>query len=439
MSLPPARAARRWPRLALPPGDLLRDGRYRRLWISILISNFGGQITLLALPLTAAVLLDASASQMGILTAIEAVPFALLSLPTGVWLDRMSKLPVYVLGELVIAVAVGSVPIAWRLGTLDLHWLYAVGFVIGAVNTIAGSAAQVVLTELVPRERLVEAHAKNALASSMSDVLGPGGAGALIKLTGAPLALVADTAVLVASAVILRGIRLPAPPPRHRERFWPSLRTGLTFVAGNRLLLWMAAFVGAWQMCYYIASAVQILHAVRGLGLSERAIGLCFVALGVGTVSASTIGHRVSARLGPGPTLLLGVAVCGGGWLLAALVPAGPAGVAAFATMLALFGVGAVFLFVNFLALRQALTPAPLLGRMTSTMRWLILLPAVPGALIGGWLGEHAGLRAALGCAGAGALLAAGAAWRFTPLAGLRALPAAAADPSTRIAGVGPR
>jgi len=160
------------PRFTLAPTDLLRDATYRRLWTSILISSFGGQVTLLALPLTAAVLLHASPTQMGILTAVEIVPFVLFSLPTGVWLDRVRKLPVYVVGELSIACAVATVPLAWWFGWLSMSWLYVVGFVIGAVNTTAGSAAQVVLTQIVPRERLVEAHAKNALASSTAEVSG---------------------------------------------------------------------------------------------------------------------------------------------------------------------------------------------------------------------------------------------------------------------------
>ncbi len=103
-------------RLPLSQTDLLRDPTYRRLWTSILISSFGGQVTLLALPLTAAVLLHASPTQMGLLTAMEVVPFVLLSLPTGVWLDRVRKLPVYVVGELSISCAVATVPVAWWLG-----------------------------------------------------------------------------------------------------------------------------------------------------------------------------------------------------------------------------------------------------------------------------------------------------------------------------------
>src|ERR1700719_1914585 len=203
----------RWlDRFSLSPTDLLRDRTYRRLWTSILISSFGGQVTLLALPLTAAVLMHAAPTQMGLLTAMEIVPFVLFSLPTGVWLDRVREIPVYVVGELSIACAVATVPVAWWFGWLSMHWLYCVGFLIGAVNTTAGSAAQIVLTQIVPRERLVEAHAKNALATSAAEVTGPGAAGALIKLTGAPLALLADACLLLLSASILRGVPVKENP-----------------------------------------------------------------------------------------------------------------------------------------------------------------------------------------------------------------------------------
>ena len=133
------------------------------------------------------------------------------------WLDRVRKLPVYIIGELSISVTVASVPLAWWRGWLSIDWLYFVGFVIGAVNTTAGSAAQIVLTQIVPRERLVEAHAKNALASSTAEVTGPAAAGALIKVTGAPLALLADALLLLVSSTILRGV-LVKESPRARTR-----------------------------------------------------------------------------------------------------------------------------------------------------------------------------------------------------------------------------
>jgi MFS family permease len=416
---------------ALPANDLLRDFAYRRLWTSILISSFGGQVTMLALPLTAAVLLHASPTQMGLLTAMELLPFVLFSLPAGVWLDRIRKLPVYIAGELTIAVVVISVPLAWWLGWLSIGWLYACGFVLGIVYTIAGSAAQIVLTQVVARERLVEAHAKNALASSGAEVAGPGLAGMLIKAVGAPLALLVDAVLVTVSAAILRGIPIVEPrwQPRatgtSRQQFWADLKTGVRFVAQHRLLVALALAVGCWQACHQAAIVVQILFATRTLGLSEQAVGLCFTGMGAGTVLASVFGSRISRRIGPGPCLILGFAVCGAGWLLLAVAPANEWGVAAFALMLMLFSTGAVFIFINFLSLRQAVTPAPLLGRMTSTMRWLILIPAGPGALIGGWLGEHVGLRASLAVAGGGALLLAVVCWQLGLIRRVRELPAA--------------
>lgn len=411
-------------RLRLAPDDLLRDVVYRRLWASILISSFGGQVTMLALPLTAAVLLHATPTQMGLLTAMEIAPFVLLSLPVGVWLDRVRKLPVYVAGEAGMALVVASVPLAWWLGVLGMGWMYAAAFAMGCIYVAAGSAAQIVLTQIVARERLVEAHAKNALATSGAEVAGPGLAGALIKLVGAPMALLVDALLLVISVLILRGTRAHERlAPRTQPHFWRDLRAGLGFVRGTPLLVALALAVGLWQMCHHAAIVVQILFATRVLGLDASQVGLSYVGLGAGTVLASAFGSRLSKRLGPGPCLVLGIGVCGLGWCALAAAPADALGVLVFAGMLLCFGFGAVLIFINFLAMRQAITPPSLLGRMTSTIRWLILIPAGPGALIGGWLGEHVGLRAALAFAGLAALALAGVMARHRVIRRTTALP----------------
>jgi len=413
---------RQW--LLLPPDDLLRDLVYRRLWSSILISSFGGQISMLALPLTAAVLLRASPLQMGALVFAETAPFVLFSLPSGVWLDRVRKLPVYIVGEAGIALAMSSVPLAWWMGWLGMSWLYAVSLFLGTIYTIAGSASQIVLTQVVPRSRLVEAHAKNALANSGATVAGPVMAGALIKLLGAPLALLADATMLVLSVTILRGIRVDeVRPVREDAHFWRDLKAGVQFVASKRLLVSLAVTVGLWQFCYNAALVVQILFATRVLGLNAQAVGLSYMGMGLGTVVASLFGNRVSRRLGPGPCLVSGVAICGLGWLCLALAPVNQLGELMFTLMLVCFSSGSVLIFINFLALRQAVTPEPLLGRMTSTMRWLILIPSGPGALLGGWLGEHWGLRAALAFAGVASLGLAAVAWRHPVIRAIKVLP----------------
>jgi MFS family permease len=418
-----------WLQRLLPPDDLLRQAAYRRLFTSILMSSLGAQVTMLAVPLTAALLLHASPLQMGLLTAMEIAPFVLFSLPAGVWLDRVRKLPVYIAGECMLALAVFSVPLSWWLGWLGMPLMYAAAFVIGSVHTVAGSAAQIVLTQVVPRERLVEAHAKNALAGSGAEVVGPGLAGVLIKAVGAPLALLVDAVTLLASALVLRGVHVrESVRPGTNAHFWRDLQAGLRFVRTHALLMALALCVGLWQMCHHAALVVQILYATRTLGMSEQAIGLAFVALGGGSVLTGVFGHRVSQRFGPGPALVMGVALCGLGWLQAALASGPVWGVAAFALMLTAFGVGATLIFINFLALRQAVTPAPLLGRMTSTMRWLILLPAGPGALLGGWVGEQLGLRAALAMPGVVALLLAAFAWRNPVIRGVKTLPSPEPD-----------
>ena len=406
-------------RLALAPDDLLRDRVYRRLWLSILTAAFANQVMLLALPLTAAVLLHASPTEMGLLTAAELTPFIALSLPSGVWLDRVRKLPVYL-----------------------------VGLLLGAVHTVSGSAAQVVLTQVVGRERLVQAHAKNALANSGAEVIGPGIAGLLIKVLGAPVSLLINACLLLGSALILRGLPLRETLNDRPDSsmmgesnigsslvgssFVRELWAGLQFVARHRLLMTLAVLMGVWQMAHYVALTVQILFATRTLGLSEQAIGFSYAGMGLGTIVGSLVGHRWSHRFGPGPCLVLGYAVTGAGWGLLALAPVGFWGVAAFAVMLMSFSAGAIFIFINFLALRQSVTPAPMLGRMTSTMRWLSLLAAGPGALIGCWLGEHVSLRASLSLASASALVLAWVAWSLPAIRGLKALPSA--DPQAQAA-----
>ncbi len=431
MSTPPAARPRWRPPWAwiwqLPADDLLRNLAYRRLFTSILISSLGGQVSMLALPLTAAVLLKASPTQMGLLTAFELLPFVLLSLPAGVWLDRVRKLPVYIAGEALLAVALVSVPIAWWLGWLAMPWLYAVGFVLGCVHVVAGAAAQIVLTQVVPRTRLVEAHAKNALASSGSEVVGPGLAGALIKLVSAPVALLIDALALLVSVWILRGVRVVEEARSAVDtHFMEELKAGFRFVRRTPLLVAMALTMGFWQMCHYAAVVVQILFATRTLGMNESDVGLSFVGLGVGTVAASVYGKRIAHKYGTGPSMLGGLGVAGVGWTLCSVAPVGFWGVAAFSAMLVCFGFGAVLTFINFLSLRQAVTPAPMLGRMTATMRWLMLLPAGPGALIGGWLGEHVDLRASLGFAGFGAILVAAVAWRASVIRHVHQLPSPA-------------
>ncbi len=397
------------------------------MWLSILFSNLGGQITMLALPLTAVFLLDASPTQMGLLTAMEIAPFVLLSLPGGVLIDRMRKLPLYIAGEIFMGLTLLTIPLAWAMDWLNMSLMYAVSFALGAVYTIAGSASQIVLTQLVGRDKLVQAYSQNAIAGSMAEVMGPGLAGVLIRVFGAPLALVMDALLLIGSVVMLKGIRIHEEvPPRStwKDRsFKEDLLKGVRFVKSQKMLLEMAATVGAWQFFAQMALSVQIIFAVKDLGLDETLVSMSFVALGVGSVLGGLAGPKISKQIGPGPALILGIGITSLGWIGLLGLEGKLPSIVLFSWMLICFSWGATLLFVNFLSLRQSFTPTDLLGRMTTTMRWLILLPAGPGALLGGWMAEHWGMRSSLMCAGAGTLLVALVACARPHLKTLKQLP----------------
>lgn len=406
--------------------SLFRIPGYARLWGSILLSNLGAQLTMIVLPLTAVVVLHASPTQMGLLGAMELLPFVVLSLPAGVYLDRIRKLPVYISGELLMAAMLVSVPIAWTLDMLSMGWLYVVGIGAGVVYTVAGSASQIVLTQLVGRDQLVKAHAQNAIASSTAEVIGPGIAGLLIKLLGGPLTLLVDCFLVLCSALMLKDLKIQEKlTPSLHTHFWGQLQAGLAFVRSQPVLIHSALVVGAWQFFAQMAMSIQVIYAVRELGMSEEHLSVSYVALGAGSIAVGMVGPRLSKTIGPGPTLLLGIGLTGLGWLELALFKDQIPAVVGFALMLMGFAAGATLLFINFLAIRQSVTPSPMLGRMTTTMRWLILLPAGPGALLGGWLGEHTTMVAPILLAGVGALLTAGVGLAVTRLRHLQVLPQA--------------
>lgn len=385
------------------------------MWLSILIGSLGGQVTAMALSLMSAIMLGATPTQLGFLGAFWIAPFVLISLPLGVWLDRVRKLPVYIGGEVVMVATLASIPLVWSIGQLGMGYLYGVSFVTGCVSVVSGTAAQIVLTQVVPRERLVEAHARNGLATSSAEIAGPGAAGILIRLVGAPFALLANAVFLAVGVWLLRGIQVDEKPVEKRDsHFWHDLKEGVRFVWENRLLRSLALTVGFWQICQGAAMVVQVLFATRMLALNEYQYGLCFSAAGIGTVVASMTGHRWSRRIGPGPCLIAGISISAIGWLQLAWAPLDARGVASFVAMLLCFSAGTVLIFSNMLALRQSITPPSMLARMTSTMRLMTLLPAGIGGLLGGYIGEHLGLRESIAFGGLGALALAVFVWRYS-------------------------
>ena len=404
---------------------------FRKLWTSLTITSFGAQITNLALPLTAALLLNATPMQMGILVALETLPFALVSLHAGVLLDRVRKLPIVIVADIGRGVALLAIPLAAWMGVLSIDILFVVGFLCGVQNVIGGAAYQVLLAQMAGRKRLVEANAKTALGETSAALIAPGIAGGLIQMLTAPFAIVLDAVAFFVSALLLRRVegRNDVPHPGARAGVWREIGEGLKLVARNRTLLALAWLAGLWQFLHHMQIAVLILFATRELSLSAGAIGFAFALGGLGCVLASALAQRLSAKYGVGPMLVNGLILTAIGWQAFGLI-GGPPWIATLALGVAMlvFDFGAILWGINYLALRQAITPDRLLGRMTATMRFFGVASAPLGSLVGGALATAVGLRPTLLTVGVLGLLLSVAAVIWSPVRHHRRLPAHAPE-----------
>ena len=405
---------------------LWRNPDFVKLWGSLTITHFGGQVTFLALPLTAALMLNATPFEVGILTALEALPFALLGLPAGVLVDRLPKLPIIIYSDVGRAIALLAVPVCAWLGMLSMPVLYVVGFLVGTGSIIGWPAYQVFMTERVGRSNLVEANAKIGISDSAAQLVGPGIAGALIHWITAPFAILLDALCFLVSALMLHGIPPAASDaPKAKPRsIMAEMREGLSVVWHNPTLRALVWSIGLWQVFRHIFIAIVVLYAARELGFSAGRVGVLFMMAGVGSLAAATLTERFNARFGMGRTMLGGLGGTGVAWLLMASA-AGPGWLASllFAGSLFLLDLAAMVFFINYLTLRQAVTPDRLLGRVTSTMIALTIAMAPLGGLAGGWTAEQIGLRATLAIAGAGAVVLAVLVTWLSPLSKMHTMP----------------
>jgi len=163
-----------------------------KLWRANGISQLGTQVSILALPLAALLILHASALGVSLLRAFAVLPFVVFSLPAGVWIDRVRRRPLMIVSDLGRALAMASIPIAYWLGDLTMLQLYVVAAVVGALSVTFDVSYLSFLPGLVERERLGEANSKLLGTQSVATLAGPTLAGALIGAFGAAVAVLAD-------------------------------------------------------------------------------------------------------------------------------------------------------------------------------------------------------------------------------------------------------
>jgi MFS family permease len=386
-----ARPLGRLRRVTPPAASVVRNPDFVRLWTAQTISQFGTQVSLLALPLVAISLLQASAFDVALLGTVEFLPFILFSLAAGAWVDRLRRRPILILGDVGRALALGSIPIAFGFGALTLTQLFIVAFVVGILTVFFDVAYQSYLPAVVERDQLVDGNGKLEVSRTIAQTAGPTIGGGLIGLVTAPLAILVDSLSYVFSALFVLLIRTaePTPDPRVDEhgRVRGGLRDevaqGLRYVLGNPYLRGIAACTGITNFFSSMVFATYLVYAVRELGMTAVQIGLVFGLGNVGSILGALIADRLRRRLGLGPTLVWAIFLGTPGLLLIALAPrAFP-----FPFLVAsglLFGLSVVVYNINQLSFRQAITPATMQGRMHATMRFIVWGTMPIGSILGG-------------------------------------------------------
>jgi MFS family permease len=369
-----------------------------KLWTGQTVSQVGTQVTLLAMPLVAILLLHASAFEVGLLTAAEFAPFLIVGLPAGVWVDRLRRRPILIVSDVGRALTLGSVPLANALHVLTLGQLYGVAFVSGVLTVFFDVAYQSYLPSLVDRSRLVEGNSKLEISRSGAQLVGPGLAGVLVQTVGAASAIIVDAVSYVVSVVfvsLIRGSEAPVDRSAPRRRMRTEIKEGLSYVFRHRQLRAIAATTGSANLIDSAILAILVLFAVRELHMSPGLIGLGFAIGNVGALIGAFSGGALARRLGTGPTIVLSAIIFS---LSALFIPLAPASMPLpfLTTSLAVMGFGGVVYNVNQVGLRQAITPERMLGRMNATMRFIVFGTMPLGAVTGGALGAAIGLRPAL-------------------------------------------
>jgi Na+/melibiose symporter-like transporter len=397
---------------------------FMKLWVGETVSEFGSQVTVLALPFAAAVVLQATPAEMGVLSALQMLPFLLISLPAGVWVDRLRRRPILITADVVRGLTLLAVPIAGITGHLSIPLLYAVSLIAGGGTVFFDVSYQSYMPALVERDHLIDGNSKMELSRSAAQFGGPGVGGVLIGLVGAAQAVLVDSLSFFFSAAMLLWIRTrePAPVPRRERRHMVhEIRDGLRVVLGNPLLRSIAATTATSNLFSSISFATLVLFATRDLRLDAIHLGIVFALANVGAMAGALLAGRMATRMGLGNTLMGAIFV---GSLANLLVPVAVPATALPLLLVAMFvgTAGSTVYNINQVSLRQSITPDWLQGRMNASMRFLVWGVFPVGSLVGGALGTLIGVRAGIAVGAVGGLLT--VLWLvFSPVRTLRAPP----------------
>ena len=388
---------------------LWHNQEFLKLWGAETVSQVGSHVSQLALPLVAILLLDASAFQVAALGVAITLPWLLVSLPAGAWIDRLPRRPILIIADWGRGLLLLSIPAAYFLDALTLTQLYLVGFAVGTLTVFFDIAYQSYVPSLVEREQLTDANGKLEVSRTAAQTGGPAVAGSLISLLTAPYAVLVDALSFMGSALLLSRIKLPEHRPTRadasREKLRREIADGLRFVARHPILRPSVTYVAISNFFTSLIFAVYLVFAVRELDLSAATIGLIGSLGNVGLLTGAVLAPRLSSRFGVGP-VMVGVAAAGGWSLLLIPLARDDLIIPLLAAAWLGFGFCAVVYNVAGISLMQAITPDRILGRMTASRRFVVFGIGPLGMLAGGALGTSLGLRETLWIGAAGASLA---------------------------------
>jgi MFS family permease len=411
---------------------LYRHADFRRLWAAQTVSRFGSQISQLALPLVAVISLHASAFRVSLLGAVEMLPFLLLALPAGAWVDRVARRPVLIGADVGRALVLGSLPLAAAIGTVTYVQLCIVGFVAGTLTVCFDVSYQSYLPALVDREHLVDANAKLELSNSGSQIAGPGLAGLLVQWLTAPYAIAGDALSFLWSALFIGRIaaREEVELPTEQRSLTREILDGLRYLLTDGRWRAMATFVAVFNLGTGITGPLILVFAVRRLGLSAGQLGLTFSLGNIGWLLGALVARRAATLLRLGPALFT-TALLGGLPFFVIPLATPHTAIPLLVAAEAITALSIVVFNINAISLYQTHVPPRMLGRMNASRRWIVWGIIPLGSVLGGALASAIGLRTTL-FVGAAFSTVASAALLARPILSL-----ATVDGDARVAGDG--
>ncbi len=386
-----ARPVRR-PRLP----ELLHERDFRRFWTGQSVSMLGDQVSLLAVPLLAVLVLHADAWQMGLLTAVGMLPSLLLSLPAGAVIDRLGhRRLVMLVSDVARAVLLVAVPVGCALHTFGLGHLYVVAFALGTFDVLFFVAYNTLFVSVVRPDQYVQGMSLLNGSRAFSFVAGQSLAGLLVAAVTAPVAMLVDSLSFLVSAGFLARIHPVEPPTSSPDE--GGLAAGIRFISGSRVVRAALGATATVNFFTFAFTAVFVLFATTELHVAPGALGLALGVGAVGGLAGSALTGRVGRRIGLGPTFLVGLVLFPAPLLLVPLAT-GPHALVVASLAVAEFGsgFGVMLLDISCGAIFSAAIPDPLRARVSGAYRCVNYGMRPLGALAGGWCGASLGLRPTL-------------------------------------------